>query len=173
MEIMHGAFKALVVMQETYHLDPVALSNGKVMDNWGEEKLEIEDLLDMSDMAVRYNFMATAVDFLRAAKARAKATRDSSPQFSKGVENIKFVDTHAQKVVTAHNKLLNTKKAEFSSHSLHPYMVDEDTLLRKKKQPKFVKTIPTSPLRKREDVQDDFLKQAHFFKACMPLSLVC
>ena len=40
MEIMHGAFKALVVMQETYHLDPVALSNGKVMDNWGEEKLE-------------------------------------------------------------------------------------------------------------------------------------
>ena len=158
-------------MQETYDLDPVALSNGKVMDNWGEEQLEIEDLLDMSDMAARYNFMATAVDFLRAAKARAKATKDRSPQF--GVKNIKFVDTHAKKAVTAHNKLLNTKKAEFSSHSLHPYMVDENTLLRKKKQPKFVKTIPTSPLRKREDVQSDFLNQAHFFKVPIPLLLIC
>ena len=106
----------------------------------------------------------TAVNFMRAAKVMAKARVAKNPgQFVLG--QLREVETMLRKVVGVHNKLLNTKKIKYSSHALLPFVVDETTLLRKKKQPKFVKNMLTRPLNKPLDVASDFLNQAHFFKA--------
>ena len=63
--MLDGAFKAMVVMQETYGMDPVDFSNGIVMENRGVERLDVDDLMDAANVAANYNFIGQAL-FLNA-----------------------------------------------------------------------------------------------------------
>ena len=64
-KVLAGSLKALVVIQASYDLDTVKLMDG--LDETGRENLGLDDLVNLCDMAYKYNLLNSAVDFLRAA----------------------------------------------------------------------------------------------------------
>ena len=66
-KVLAGSLKALVVIQASYDLDTVKLMDG--LDETGRENLGLDDLVNLCDMAYKYNLLNSAVDFLRAALA--------------------------------------------------------------------------------------------------------
>ena len=75
------------------------------------------------------------------------------------------VKKKSMELASLHNKMISAKRSQHGYFgTLHPYLVDEATLTKKKKQPKWTKSISTEAIKNSEDAKSDFLIQAHFFK---------
>ena len=71
-----------MVLQSTYRLCPLELSNGLVNQNRGSERLDLDDLLNLALVAMHHKFVDSAVDFMRAAKARVNGLPQEVSQSS-------------------------------------------------------------------------------------------
>ena len=174
--IINGALEGLLELQATYNLDMVDFSNGyykSLSKNYnikgvpfeGRAKLEVDDLLGLASLADRRRLYDTTLAMIRAAEIRFKTTAllDGSTLHSgKVAEAIK---SFKHQTLTLHNKLLSRKRERVGDEfQVNPYIVDDQTLLKKKKQPKFIKNILMDPI--IDNRSNDFKRLELFRRTC-------
>ncbi len=144
MRDFEGAVKGMARLQNAYRLNLTALTDRRVMafvDSRGREveykcheRLTSIDLATMGANALETKFYSTSVDFVKAAYYALASDQmmDSS--------RLKLLEQTKKALVQMHNGLLSKKETTFGADfQVLPYLIDEDTLERKRKQPKFVR----------------------------------
>ena len=150
---LKGAFRGLILLQETYQLNPNSWLSGHLQfknQSYPCTKLTPEDLKNLAFIAFEDKWYDNCITFLRA----ILPTLDD--------ESLKL----KQKVVEIHNKLVIQRKSRISEQDskVFPYLVDENTLLKKSKQPKWVKK--TQWFARSKDFKHGLKKEDAFRQIC-------
>ena len=104
--------------------------------------MAVEDLLQIASASSSSTYLKSALAFVAGAETRyAKMSKEKKEHldtfgFASHLARIKH------DLVQKHNKLITRKQDEvWEGYQVHPYLVDEHTLGRSKKQPKLVKKV--------------------------------
>ncbi len=160
-----GALTGMLVLRDTYDLHVRHLSAGRVVREGvageveggetyglGQGRVDGFGLLDLSEMAnvaFERKWYDTAVLCLREAE-RLISEGDSIVVFADSEEKqenlfreyLAKLRRLKKNLVLTHNKMLRTRRDSFGEdYKVLPYVIDEETLARSKKQPKFVRGL--------------------------------
>ena len=133
-----GAMKGMVVLLNTYNLDVAAFADGVISDKGlqlkSDHSLTVEDLVNLAVTAFKNKWYNTAVKLMRVAIVRLDPDRDFHDTFDRA--HFDYVAMGIRETNNQH--LLQKKRIWHLDYTLYPFLVDE-TLARKKRQPKFLK----------------------------------
>ena len=102
----------------------------------GKEKLDANDLLNLAATAEHQKLYHSAVSFIRSADKKLNEGQSLGEDIKMSVAQFKA------SIGPIHNKLLNKRRTLIGvNHWVNPYLLDEVTLEKKRKQPKFVKKL--------------------------------
>ena len=102
----------------------------------GNEKLDANDLLNLAVTAEHQKLYHSAVSFIRSADKKLSDGQSLGEDIKMSVAQFKA------SIGQIHNKLLIKKRTFIGvNHWVNPYLLDEVTLEKKRKQPKFVKKL--------------------------------
>ena len=102
----------------------------------GKEKLDANDLLNLAATAEHQKLYHSAVSFIRSADKKLNDGQSLGEDIKMSIAQFKA------SIGQTHNKLLSKKKTFIGvNHWVNPYLLDEATLEKKRKQPKFVKKL--------------------------------
>ena len=102
----------------------------------GNEKLDANDLLNLAVTAEHQKLYHSAVSFIRSADKKLSEGQSLGEDVKMSVAQFKA------SIGQIHNKLLSKKRTVIGvDHWVNPYLLDEVTLEKKRKQPKFVKKL--------------------------------
>ena len=102
----------------------------------GNEKLDANDLLNLAVTAEHQKLYHSAVSFIRSADKKLSEGQSLGKDVKMPVAQFKA------SIGQIHNKLLSKKRTAIGvDHWVNPYLLDEVTLEKKRKQPKYIKKL--------------------------------
>ena len=125
----NGALKGMLMLQETYQLDPKHFLKGQI--NYKNQifksrySMSVQDLEKLTKLAFKYEWYDNSITFLKAINSSE----------NKDLMQLK------NDLIKVHNKLVMARKSRISQKSkVFPFIVNNN-LSKKSKQPKSLKTI--------------------------------
>ena len=126
---LNGALKGMLILQETYQLDPKDFLKGQIIYKnqifKSRYSMTVQDLEKLTKLAFKYEWFDNSITFLKAINSTE----------NKDILQLK------NNLIKVHNKLVMARKARISKKSkVFPFIVNNN-LVKKSKQPKSLQNI--------------------------------